>query len=128
MSARALLSIAACAVVATAGCGDRGAPTSSVDDTTFIHTMVELQRAFDDTTLDSLMLDSVRHVILRRHGLSADGLVEAARAMSSDPAHAIKVWKAIDSGRYNVPAAAPIRHADSVPSRNHLSPPVGPPR
>jgi hypothetical protein len=122
-----LLFVAALAVLGGMGCTDHGVPTSSVDDTTFIRTMVDLQRASDDTLLDSLMLDSVRHMILRRHNLSADRLVEAARAMAYDPGRAMKIWKAIDSGRYNLGAAAPLSHEGPVPA-GHATTPSGPPR
>lgn len=110
------------AAVYAAGCTNPGAATSPVPDSTFVRTMVELQRVSDDTLMDSTMRDSARHVILRRHGLSTDRLVQAARAMASDPDRAIQVWKAIDSGRYNLvptrskPASPPIGHP-TTPSR-----------
>lgn len=127
MFARAWLLVGIAAVVVAGGCVGHSAPTSSVDDTTFVHTMVDLQRAFDDSTLDSLMLDSVRHVILRRHGLTADELVQTARALSYDPDRAIQVWKAIDSGRYTVATqAAPLRHESTVHAGHATTP--GPPR
>ncbi len=87
------------AVLAAWACNGTKLPTSAVDDSTFVHTMVDLQRLSDDTTLDSLMRDSTRRVILRRHGLTAGELVQAARAMASDPDRAERVWTAINNER-----------------------------
>src|SRR6185437_6236617 len=85
------------AVLSSTACNDTRMPTSSVDDSTFVRTMIELQKLARDTSLDSLMRDSTRHVILRRHGLTAEELVRAARAMANDPDHAERVWTAIST-------------------------------
>ena len=110
------------AVLASAACIDTRMPTSSVDDSTFVRTMVELQKLASDTSLDSLMRDSTRHMILRRHGLTADELVKAARAMASDPDHAERVWTAISTaGTKKAKAATP-----QMPT--HFGTPSGPHR
>src|SRR5690348_15129233 len=97
MITRPLAVVLAAVVVAGAGCNGTRMPTSAVDDSTFVRTMVELERLADDTTLDSLMRDSTRRVILRRHGLTAAELVQAARSMASDPDRAERVWTAISN-------------------------------
>jgi hypothetical protein len=95
-------------VLASAACTDARMPTSSVDDSTFVRTIVELQKLANDTSLDSLMRDSTRHVILRRHGLTTEELVQAARAMAYDPDHAERVWTAISTaGMKKAPATTP---------------------
>ena len=97
MITRALAVVLAVIVVAGAACNGTRMPTSAVDDSTFVRTMVELERLASDTTLDSLMRDSTRRVILRRHGLTAGELVQAARAMAYDPDRAARIWTAITS-------------------------------
>jgi hypothetical protein len=127
MITRALAVVLAIIVVAGAACNGTRMPTSAVDDSTFVRTMVELERLASDTTLDSLMRDSTRRVILRRHGLTAGELVQAARAMAYDPDRAARIWTAITSAgepgfgrRRAIPAPpkAPI----------HMSTPSGPRR
>lgn len=101
MTARPLAALLLVAVLAGAECSGGRMPTSSVDDSTFVRTMVELQRLASDTSLDSLMRDSTRHVILRRHGLTADELVDAAQEMANDPDRAERVWTAINTAGAN---------------------------
>lgn len=97
MIARCFAAVLTAMLVGGLGCNGTKMPTSAVDDSTFVHTMVDLERLADDTTLDSLMRDSTRRVILRRHGLTAAELVQAARSMASDPDRAERVWTAISN-------------------------------
>lgn len=101
MIARSFPALLIVAVLAGAACTDTRLPTSLVDDSTFVRTMVALQRLADDTTIDSVMRDSSRHVILRREGLTADALVQAARDLAYDPDHAERVWTAITMSGVN---------------------------
>lgn len=102
-------------VVAT-GCPEGAmARHSTMSDSTFIQAMVELRRASTDTSLDSLMRDSTRRVILRRHGITAQQLIGEAEGMASDPERASRIWKVIQDrvnppyvpGRPRVPGASP---------------------
>jgi len=128
MITRALAVVLAAVVVAGAACNGTRMPTSAVDDSTFVRTMVELERLADDTTLDSLMRDSTRRVILRRNGLTAGELVQAARAMAYDPDRAARVWTAITSARApdleRRRTGAPATPKASI----HMSTPSGPHR
>ena len=120
--------LAAAVLVAGLGCISTKMPTSAVDDSTFVHTMIELQRLAEDTTLDSLMRDSTRRVILRRHGLTAGELVQAARVMAYDPDRAQRVWTAIT----NAGSPGVGRRRPSTPGRPpapmHIGTPSRPPR
>lgn len=127
MTARLFGIVLIATVLAAWACNGTKLPTSAVDDSTFVHTMIDLQRLSDDTTLDSLMRDSTRRVILRRHGLTAGELVEAARAMASDPDRAERVWTAISNAR------APGERRRAIPPATprapvHMSTPSRPPR
>ena len=66
-------------------------------DSTFVRTMVELHRVESDSTIDSMMQDSVRRIVLRRNGVSVEELDRAARALAAEPAHATAVWREIES-------------------------------
>jgi hypothetical protein len=127
MIARCFPAVLVAAVLVSAACTDTRLPTSSVDDSTFVRTMVDLQRLGEDTTIDSLMRDSSRHVILRRHGLTADELVQAARALAYDPDHAERVWSAITTAGMRGARAGAARR--TTPNANlHLgTPPVSKP-
>ena len=128
MTVRLFAAVLVIGVFAAVACNGTGMPTSSVDDSTFVHTMIDLQRLADDSTLDSLMRDSTRRVILRQHGLTADELVRAARAMASDPDRAVRVWTAISNGR----TPGGLRTAPRIPSTpgspRHIGTPSGPSR
>lgn len=124
MIARPFALVVVAAVVAGSGCNETRMPTSAVDDSTFVHTMVDLERLADDTTLDSLMRDSTRRVILRRHGLTAGELVQAAQAMASDPDRAERVWTLISSAR--APGIERRRVPATPKASIHMSTPSGP--
>ena len=125
MIARRLAVLLSITMVACIGCPGAKMPTSSVDDSTFVRTMVELQRLQGDTTLDSLMRDSTRRIILRRHGLTTSELVQAARAMAYDPARAERVWTAISNAR--TPGGfKPLRRATTPQAPQHIATPSRP--
>lgn len=76
------------------GRGDLGG--GGVNDSTFVNTIVELRRIGADSSLDSTARDSARRALLRRRGLTARQLEDAARAMAANPDRAIAIWRAID--------------------------------
>ena len=119
---KALVGPALLLVATVVACTDFGKATASVPDSTFVRTMVELERLSDDTLVDSTMRDSARHMILRRHRVSSDQLIQAAQAMAGDPDHAIRVWTAIDSLRYEKTLGKPTHVAPSVSHPNAATP------
>ncbi len=91
-----------------ASCRDQS-PASSVSDSTFVRTMVELRRVQSDSTIDSMMEDSVRRVVLRRNGVSVEALDAAARALAADPARASAVFHEIETRTRRTTARPPTR-------------------
>jgi hypothetical protein len=69
-----------------------------MSDSVFVHSMIELRKVAQDTTMDALMRDSTRSMILRRYALTPEQLDAAARALSAQPARAESLWKLIDEG------------------------------
>jgi hypothetical protein len=69
-----------------------------MSDTTFVHSMIDLRRNAQDTTVDALMRDSTRHMILERYKLTPEQLDAAARALSAQPTRAESLWKLVDAG------------------------------
>lgn len=91
------LLLAACTHPSSAG---------GVPDSTFVAAMVALRKVHGDTTLTSMAQDSVRREVLRTHGLTADELERAARALAANPDHAIAVFREIDKQATARPAAS----------------------
>lgn len=93
------------AVLALAAGGCRqGKVTLGISDSTFVATIAQLHSISADTALDSASRASARAAVLQREGLTADSLERAARAMASDPQHALAVWTAIQQHVRKTPA------------------------
>jgi hypothetical protein len=60
--------------------------------------MIELRKVAGDTTMDQMMRDSMRTMILQRYKLTPAQLDTAARALAAQPARAESLWKLIDAG------------------------------
>ncbi|MBX6333002.1 MAG: hypothetical protein IRY91_14235, partial [Gemmatimonadaceae bacterium] len=89
------LTLAAPVLVAVLSGCPRPAGTKVMGDSTFVSTMVALRRIEADSLMDSTARDSARTVVLRHHGVTADELEQAARAMAADLDHASAVWREI---------------------------------
>ncbi len=84
------------AALALGGCR-QGHEISGISDSTFVATMASLHAIERNPALDSAGKAAARRAALQERGLSPDGLERAARALASDPEHAIKLWTRIDS-------------------------------
>lgn len=82
----------------------RRSSAGGVPDSTFVATMVQLREVHGDSVLDSVAKDSARREVLRAHGLSANELERAARALAANPSHALAVFKEIDRRSTGRPA------------------------
>lgn len=69
-----------------------------MSDSVFVHSMIELRKVAGDTTMDQMMRDSMRTMILQRYKLTPAQLDTAARALAAQPARAESLWKLIDAG------------------------------
>jgi len=69
-----------------------------MSDSVFVHSMIELRKASSDTTMDAMMRDSTRRLILQRYHLTPEQLDTAARALAAQPARAESLWKLVDAG------------------------------
>jgi hypothetical protein len=90
---------AACPRWSSAGRGD-------VPDSTFVATMVQLRQVQGDSSLEAMAKDSARREVLRAHGLTAEELERAARALAANPKHAMAVFREIDRQATGRPAPA----------------------
>jgi hypothetical protein len=96
-----------------AACG-RGKLAAGVSDSTFVATMAELNRAMGGSARDSAARSAARAAVLRKHGVTAEQLEDAARALADDPERAAAVWQAIEDR---------AMRGDSAPPRPGASPP-----
>jgi hypothetical protein len=97
-------------VAALLGCPRRPQVKLGMSDSTFVATMADLRRIEADSTGDRAMQDSSRRVVLRRHGVTADALERAARALAADPPRAAALFRSIDERGQpapRLPAPAP---------------------
>lgn len=93
------------AVLALAISGCRhGKVTLGVSDSTFVATIAKLHSINADTSLDSASRAAARDTVLQREGVTAEQLERVARAMASDPQHALDVWTAIQLHLRKTPA------------------------
>lgn len=83
--------------LALCACG-HGKVTLGVSDSTFVATIVKLHGINADTMLDSVSRAAARSAVLKRQGVTVEELERVARAMASDPRHAMEVWLAIQQG------------------------------
>ncbi len=69
-----------------------------MSDSVFVHSMIELRKVASDTTMDDMLRDSTRRLILQRYHLTPEQLDTAARALAAQPARAESLWKLVDAG------------------------------
>jgi hypothetical protein len=86
----------------------RGKLAGGVSDSTFVATMAELNRTMGGSARDSAARSAARAAVLRKHGVTAEQLEDAARALADDPQRAAAVWQAIEDR---------AMRRDSVPPR-----------
>lgn len=78
-----------------------------VGDSTFVRTMADLRRVQADSTLGDSVRADARRTALRRHGVSAEQLERAARALADDPSRAQALFQAVTRATDSAAARAP---------------------
>ena len=114
------------ALAAAAACRGSGRPTTVVDDSTFVATMVELHAVDTGPPRDSSARAAARRAVLARRGLSAERLERAARLLADDPERASAVWSAINR-RLTEMKKKPQRTRQPPASKPPRKPPPKPP-
>ena len=74
----------------------RGELAAGVNDSTFVSVMTQLRTIEADTLLTSDARAAARKRALAKHGVTADALEQAARALADDPDRAFAVWREVD--------------------------------
>lgn len=77
----------------------RGEIVPGMDDSTFVHAMVDLRAVPIPSAVDSLMRVRERDSILRKYNVTAAQMESAAVALSHQPAKAASIWQAIEQRR-----------------------------
>jgi hypothetical protein len=108
--------------VAATGCRRGRSASLGMSDTTFVATLSDLRRIETDTSLDITMRDSTRHMILRRHKVTAEQLEKAARALAQSPARASDIWRSVESVQRATPAKSGMLKPGAAPGNNHPVP------
>ena len=89
-----LIAIHALLLSGVIGCR-QGEIVDGVTDSTFVATMIALQRINNNESLDSASRATARDSLLQGRDLTADQLARAGRALSDDPERALTLWQRI---------------------------------
>jgi hypothetical protein len=81
--------------VAFAGCR-HSEIVPGMDDSTFVHVMVDLRAVPIPSAVDSLLRARSRDSILRAYRVTAAQLESAAVVLSHQPGRAARIWQAIE--------------------------------
>jgi hypothetical protein len=73
--------------------------------------MAELNRTMGSAGRDSAARSAARAAVLRKHGVTAEQLEDAARALADDPDRAAAVWQAIEDRAFPRDSTAARRGA-----------------